>query len=250
MSGSTGRPRPNQGRPKQRHRQAPPAQRYWFALLTCGVLLALALPLYRTTGRSCSPPVTSIDGMSSCSVEIGSPQGVLGAYDLAHPAWLRLYWLLALAVGTGALLWWYRRAAATVRILAPLAVALGLAAITVLLTRSHWSGFHSPTAWAESAYLLVFNGATPLIVIAATLLALAVAERSLPLGVFALANAALGYLFATYDSLHLLHQLGLPISEINDPAGIRQLLNLAIPAVFLLLAARLAHLAGRRAPRS
>jgi hypothetical protein len=222
----------------------PPARRYWFALLVCGVALALSLPLYLTAGFRCGG-VSGIDGMS-CTVGIASPQGILDPRAPAHPDWLRDYWLLALVVGIAVIARWYRRNGATARVVAPLVVALGLATTTVTLTRAGWTGIHSPSAWAESAYLLVFNGATPLLVIAPMLLVLALTERSPALGLFALAYGALCYLFATYDALYLFHQLGLPVDEMNDPAGIRQLLNLAVPALVLLLAARIAHLAGRR----
>jgi hypothetical protein len=223
----------------------PSARRYWFALLLCAVLLCLSLPFYLTTGYRCYPgEVSQSDSMALCAVPISSPQGVLSPQALAHPSWLHGYWLLALAAGAVALGWWYRRAGAGLRVLLPLLVALGLAATTVALTRAHWPGPHSSSAWAEPAYLLVFNGASPLVVMVPMLLVLALAERSPGLALFGLAFGGLCYLFATHDALDLFHQAGLPLDQLNDPAGIRQLLNVAVPAVVLLFAARLAYLTG------
>ncbi|MFE0463846.1 hypothetical protein ACFW1A_31785 [Kitasatospora sp. NPDC058965] len=227
----------------------PSARRYWVALLLCGVLLCLSLPFYLTTGYRCYPgDVSQLDGMPMCAVAVSSPQGVLSPQALAHPSWLPYYWLLGLVAGVVVLAWWYARSGAVLRVLLPLLVAVGTAATTVLLTRAQWSGVHSPSAWAAAACLLLFNGASPLVVMVPMLLVLAVAERSPGLALFGLGFGGLCYLFATHDSLDLFHQAGMPLDRLDDPAGIRQLLNMAVPAVALLLAARLAYLTGNRGP--
>jgi len=219
-------------------------RRYWFAVMVCGVLLALSLPLYLAPGRSCRPPGDSMDW--GCAVPYASQAGILGSYALARPGAVQVYWLVALAGGGWALAQWYRRAGEGRRAVAGLVVAALLAGATTVLTRAGWGGFRVPSAWAESALLLVFNGATPLLVIGAVLLALAVAERSAGPVAFAVGFCATAYVFATRDSFGVLHDLGVPVDMLNDPAGIRQLLNLAIPAAVLLLAAGAAYGIGAR----
>ncbi|MFJ8439435.1 hypothetical protein [Kitasatospora griseola] len=219
------------------------ARRYWFALTVCGVLLALSLPLYLTDGQVCRPE-PSVEGMSMCTAPVSSPVGILGRYDLAHPGALQLYWLLALVGGGWALGRWYRRAGHGRRAAAGVAVAVLLTGVTTVLTWADWHGFRSASAWVESAELLLFNGATPLLVVGALLLVLAVAERSAGPAAFAVGFCGLAYVFATRDSFGVLHDLGAPVDVLSDPAGIRQLLNLAIPAAALLVAAGVAYGAG------
>ncbi|PJN26315.1 hypothetical protein [Kitasatospora sp. CB02891] len=219
------------------------ARRYWFALMVCGVLLALSLPLYLTDGQVCRPE-PSVEGMSMCTAPVSSPVGILGSHDLAHPGAVELYWLLALVGGSCALGWWYRRAGSGRRAAAGVLVAVLLTGATTVLTWADWHGFRTASAWVESAELLRFNGATPLLVIGAVLLALAVAERSAGLSALAVGFCGAAYVFATRDSFGVLHDLGAPVDVLNDPAGIRQLLNLAIPAAALLVAAGAAYAAG------
>ncbi|MFJ1791296.1 hypothetical protein [Kitasatospora griseola] len=226
------------------------ARRYWFAWTVCGVLLALSLPLYLTEGRVCRPE-PSVEGMSMCTAPVSSPAGILGSHDLAHPGALQLYWLLALVGGSWALGRWYRRAGHGRRAAAGVAVAALLAGATTVLTWADWRGFRTASAWVESAELLRFNGATPLLVIGTLLLALAAAERSAGLLALAVGFCGPAYVFATRDSFGVLHDLGAPVDVPSDPAGIRQLLNLAIPAAVLLVAAGIACGAGalgRRRP--
>lgn len=212
------------------------ARRYWFALAVSGALLALSLPLYLKKGFSC-PPVQR-GGDMVCAVGIASPEGVLGSYDLAHPGWLKVYWLLAALVGAALVGWCYRRSGKGLRVLPFLAVIVLFTGLTVAFTAGEWSGIHSPSAWAETPrLLLVFNGATPLLVLAPALLVLALAERSALLGLFALGFGGLTYVFATRDSFYVLQSLGMQLDISADPSGIRQLLNIAIPTVVLLLAA-------------
>ncbi|MDH6576942.1 hypothetical protein [Kitasatospora sp. MAP5-34] len=225
------------------------ARRYWFTLAVFGVLLALSLPMYLTKGASCPVLLGGMD--QTCGVGIASPEGILGVSDLARPGWLEVYWALAGVVGGGVAVWWYRRSGYGRRIVPFLSVLVVLGVATTVLTATQWSGFRSASAWAEPAWLLVFNGATPLLVLAPALSALALAERSVGLAVFSLGYCGVGYLFATHDSFYVLHGLGVPLDLTSDPAGIRQLLNIAIPAAVLLLAAaaaRLLPLARRRLP--
>ena len=100
----------------------------------------------------------------------------------------------------------------------------------------------------ETAQLILFNGATPVLLVAVTVLALAAGERSLPLLAFAVLFCALAYVAATYDSFYLLGRIGLPLDTLRDPKGIRQMLNIAAPTAVLLLAAAAARLAAGRAP--
>ncbi|WP_441246324.1 hypothetical protein [Kitasatospora sp. McL0602] len=211
------------------------ARRYWFVLMAYGAALALSLPLYLRPGEQCVPG-------TGCGVGISSPVGVLGSYELARPGVLQLYWAVALLLTTAAATWWYRRAGRLGRALPALVTAGVVSLLTVVLTAAEWHGFRSPSAVVETAELLLFNGATPLVVSALALLALAAGERSAALAAFAVLYGGVAYVAATYDSLYVLSGLGLPVDVFSDPAGVRQLLGIAAPAALLLLAAGAAWL--------
>ncbi|MFD9129046.1 hypothetical protein [Kitasatospora sp. NPDC059571] len=215
------------------------AQRYRYVLALFGVLLLAALPLYLRPGHRCPA-----DGLPCVAPEY-APGGILGPYELTRPGWLAGYWALALVAGGAALARHYRRAGLPYRALPVLAAAAATAGTTAVLTAVHWRGLRSPSAWAETAHLLVFNGASPLIVMAAALLALAAAERSPALAAFALAWAALAHTAATRDGLTTLGRLGLPLDPVDDPWGLRALPNIAVPALVLLAAALARPPAGR-----
>ena len=216
-------------------------RRYWFALAVFGGMLLLSLPLYVTPGSAC-------DGGAGCGVGISSPTGLLGVDQLARPGLLQAYVLLATLVGGVLLVRRYRRAGKLGRLVPALVVAAAFTAGTAWLTFTHWHGFRTPSAVLETAQLILFNGATPVLLVAVTVLALAAGERSLPLLAFAVLFCALAYVAATYDSFYLLGRIGLPLDTLRDPKGIRQMLNIAAPTAVLLLAAAAARLAAGRAP--
>lgn len=203
-------------------------RRYWFVIVVFGALLALSLPLYLTPGTSCQGEF--------CGVGVRSPEGVLGTYALARPGWLQVYWAAALLVAVGAVAWWYRRVGNLRRAVPCLVAAALLGVVTLWLTTAGWHGFRSASAVLESAQLLCFNGATPLLVSAVALLALAAGERSAPLLATAVGYGAVVYVAATYDSLYVLSRVGLPVDVMTDPWGVRQLLSIGVPAALLLAA--------------
>jgi hypothetical protein len=215
------------------------ARRYRFVLVLFGGLLLLSLPLYLRPGSGCT-------GGLPCVTPLQSYGGILGRHDLAHPGWLALYWTAALVVGTAAILRRYRRDGRVPRALPVLVATVLTAALTAVLTAADWPGLRTPSAWAEALHLLVFNGATPLVVTAVALLVLAAVERSAALALFAMVWAVLGYLAATWDGLSALAVLGLPVDAAADPAGLRQLPNIAVPAAFLLTAALVVSLSSAR----
>ncbi|GAA0701438.1 hypothetical protein GCM10010193_65360 [Kitasatospora atroaurantiaca] len=212
------------------------ARRYCFVLALFGGLLVLSLPLYLAPESAC---------LVDCGVGVRSPGGVLGVLQLTRPGWLEVYWSAALVAAGWAVLRRYRRAGARWRAVPCVAVAWLTGALTTWLTVTGWTGFHSPSAVLGTAQLLRFNGATPLVVSALALLALAAAERSTVLLAVGVAYAGVAYVAATYDSLYVLDRLGLDVDVISDPWGVRQLLNIAIPAVLLLVAGGVARIAGR-----
>jgi len=214
------------------------ARRYCFVLALFGGLLALSLPLYLAPARTC---------LVDCAVGVRSTGGILEVHQLARPGWLEVYWSAALVVAGWAVLRRYRRAGAGWRAVPCVALAWLTGALTAWLTVTGWTGFHSPSAVLGTAQLLRFNGATPLVVSALALLALAAAERSAPLLAVGVGYGGVAYVAATYDSLYVLDRLGLDVDVISDPWGVRQLLNIAIPAVLLLVAAGAARIAGRGA---
>lgn len=220
------------------------ARRYWFVLALFGVLLTLSLPLYRGPGVSCRRLV-----VGDCDGAVRSPGGVLAAGDLARPGWLAVYWAVALLFAVWLIARRYRRVGSPRRALPALFVMLLVGGAAAVLALMHWPGLRSSSALAASAQLLVFNGATPLLVSAVALLLLGAAERSWWLLLFAVGYAALAYGMATHDSFHLLDLAGLPVDLLDEAWGIRQAVNLAIPAALLLAAAMVAALAGRLANR-
>ncbi|MFC9331629.1 hypothetical protein [Kitasatospora sp. NPDC057015] len=214
-------------------------RRYWFALAVFGGLLLLSLPLYVTAGSSCS------DG-APCAVGVSAPGGLLTVEQLPRPGLLKAYALVAVAVAGILLIRHYRRAGRLGRLVPALLAATAFAGGTAWLTATHWKGVHSASALRETAELLLFNGATPVLLVAVTVLALAAGERSVPLLAFAVLFGAVAYLAATYDSFYLLGRIGLPLNALRDPDGIRQALNIAVPAGLLILAAAVARLAAGR----
>ncbi|WP_457029529.1 hypothetical protein [Kitasatospora sp. P5_F3] len=220
------------------------ARRYWFVLVLFGVLLALPLPLYRLPGTRCGGAADAI-----CAVPVHAPGGILRPEVLSHPGWLAVYWAVALPLTVWLTARRYGRAGRLRRALPALAVMVLLGGATAALTVTHWHGFRSPSAVLGSAQLLIFNGATPLLVSAAALVLLAAAERSSWLLLFAFGYAALAYVLATYDAFHLLDLIHLPVDVAADRWGIRQCLALAVPAGLLLVAGVVAAVAGR-SPRA
>ncbi|MFE3112721.1 hypothetical protein ACFXKJ_32410 [Kitasatospora indigofera] len=215
-------------------------RRYWFALAVFGGLLLLSLPLYLTSGSSCTG--------GGCSIGVSAPSGLLTVGQLPRPRLLEAYALLAMLIGGVLLIRRYRRAGTLGRLVPALLAATAFAGGTAWLTATHWAGFRRPSALLETAELLLFNGATPVLLVAVTVLALAAGERSLPLLAFAVLFGAVAYLAATYDSFYLLGRIGLPLDTLHDPDGIRQMLNIAVPAGLLLVAALIARLAAGRTP--
>jgi hypothetical protein len=215
-------------------------RRFGFVAAVFGALLAGSLPLYLRPGSSCRV-------RSDCVVSVFSPEGLLGVYDLAHPRWLEVYWVVALVPAITFLLWWYRRAGELRRAAPAVVVTVLLAGLTAALTLGDWPGFRSPSAWFESARLLVFNGGTPLLLSAVALLLLAVGEKRAGLLLATLGYAVVAYFTSTYDSLYVLYRLGLPVDVFDDPSGIRQLVNIAVPAGLLLVGGAAALLSSRTA---
>ncbi|WP_405016064.1 hypothetical protein OHV05_02355 [Kitasatospora sp. NBC_00070] len=216
------------------------ARRYWFVLVLFGVLLAASLPLYRLPGTRCGRAADA-----GCGVPVHATGGILGTAALAHPGRLAAFWAVALLLALWLTFRRYRRAGRLRRALPALLVMVLLGGAAVALTVTDWHGFHSPNAALGSAQLLIFNGATPLLVSAAALFLLAAAERSSWLLLFSLGYAALAYGLATYDAFHLLELVRLPVDETADRWGVRQCLALAIPAGVLLGGGAVAALAGR-----
>lgn len=219
-------------------------RRYWYALAVFGVLLLLSLPLYVTHGSACA-------GDRGCAIGLSSATGLLSVEQLPRPGLLQVYVLVATLLGGVLLLRRYRRAGSLRRLVPAVLTATAFAGGTIWLTATHWHGFHRPSAVVETAELILFNGATPVLLIAVTVLALAAGERSLPLLTFAVLFCAVAYVAATYDSFYLLGKAGLPLDTLRDPRGIRQALNIAAPTAVLLVAALVARLAaGRGAARA
>jgi hypothetical protein len=217
-------------------------RRYWFVLTVFGIVTAASVPLYLKPGTGCQPTAGG-----ACGTPVSSPQGLLGVYDLAHPGLVKLYWLLTLPLALLAMALYYRRAGALRRLGIPLALAAALVVLSAALTLRGWNGFRSTRL--EPFYLAVFHGGTPLLVMAFVLLALALTERSVTLLTFAFMFLGVAIVANTYDSFFLLHSSGLPLDESQDPHGLRQVPNIAVPSALLILGGAAAFLLGRRRRR-
>jgi len=143
-------------------------------------------------------------------------------------AWATLYWALAVLVGYGAVVFYYEYRWARLGIQGRVwpAVGIGLGLFFVVLVTN--GGGHElppfPDFWAR--------GLGALCVIAVGLGVLAVLERSIPFGIFAMGFLGLALLSCLYDEVNIFQRL--------DMAGLFQgsanaLPNLLIPGLYLLL---------------
>lgn len=121
----------------------------------------------------------------------------------------------------------------------------GIAAMAVLFATGPWAGQQARlpsdlTAWRTGD--LSIRGFLPLLVIALSLLVLAITERSVMLGVVGVAYTGLALLANLYDVENQLSNLGYQVSERTS-----NLPNLLLPSLFLLVVGLvLAGIAKRR----
>jgi hypothetical protein len=212
-------------------------QGYWFPLVLFAVLTCASVPFYIQP----APPTRA----GAVSVPIAGPfLPYLGGYgnitvgnDLAY------YWIAALVGGLLLSLVWYwwhaRRVGLATRAsgyLVTMGVLTVLAIVLPLLSQLHWLrplGVLSPGD-------LVMRGTFPFLIIAASLLALAWAERSPGLTITAVVYTAAALLASLYNVSNIPFRFGW-----NIPPADGSLPNVLLPAL-VLIAGGAAALAVRR----
>ena len=204
---------------------------YWFPLILFGLLTCASLPLYAAGQRNGIvreglPPVT-----------FGGLPSAMGQRSLGY------YWLAALLGGLLLTLVWYYTRARRVGLATPIRGFIATAALLAVLALviPLLSQVHTPSqlSWLQHLRVLfpgdlVLRGAFPFVIIAAGLLVLAWAERSLALAVIAAVYTAAAVLASLYDIENLLFRLGL-----NWPDSysiLASLPNVLLPGIVLLVA--------------
>jgi hypothetical protein len=212
-------------------------QGYWFPLVLFAVLTCASVPFYIQP----APPTRT----GAVSVPIAGPSlPYLGGYgSITVGNHLAYYWIAALVGGLLLSLVWYwwhaRRVGLATRArgyLGTMGVLTVLAIVLPLLSQLRWLrplGVLSPGD-------LVMRGTFPFLIIAASLLALAWAERSLGLTITAVVYTAAALLASLYNVSNIPFQFGW-----NIPPADGSLPNVLLPAL-VLIAGGAAALAVRR----
>jgi hypothetical protein len=219
-------------------RQTSSARRgYWLPLLLFGVLIAASLPMYRLaaiplgiTVRSGPPTALPLFGGGYFGIYVGS-------------GWLALYWLLAIQAGIGATVLWYRWRGLRTGLRTPTRALLvsGLVVTELALFLSLFGQQLGLVLFGQ-----LFNrGTFPLLILAVPLAALALMERSFVLAVIVATYSGLALLACLYDVQNVLFRLGWNPLSTREGITLTSVPNVALPALFLLLAGAGAWLAPR-----
>jgi hypothetical protein len=206
---------------------------YWFALVVFGIVVLGAMPFYLRTMPTGSTPGCKSAGPNAVTC-IGTATntplgGGLGSSMpfLAPGRWVTTYWAISIVLGMGMVIWFFRaranRMGVKTRILPVVLVVGASLALVLVVNRNGVSSTKVP-------YVGV-RGLQTLLIIAIGIAALAIIERSLPLGIFATGFFGLALLSCLYDDVNILSRLGL-----SGPFGgnANSLPNLLLPGVFLL----------------
>lgn len=225
---------------KALRRQARAARHaYWFPLVVFGLLICASIPFYR------QPSGGPGRAAGVVQVPVFSPF-LSGAFASGY---LWYFWLAALLGGQLLTYLWYRWHARRIGLQTPARgyliamAALTLAAMAIpplTLSSPHWLRFLHRLAVLWPGDLTV-RGTFPFLIIAAGLLVLAWAERSLGLTLVAVAYTGAALLASLYDIENVTSRLGW-----NLPPDSQSLPNVLLPAVVLLIAGAGAFLVQRR----
>jgi hypothetical protein len=208
---------------------------YWFPLVLFSLLTFLAVPFYVPphVPQSAAGVVQAVGG-SSVPLLSGAPGFLVQNY-------LGNYWLVALFGGLALTLVWYRRHARQVGMRTPsrgyvitMTVLTGLTVILPLLAQVPRLGFLLMPLPGD----LTIRGTFPFLIIAAGLLVLAWAERSVGLAVIAAVYTGTALLASLYNIENELGRLGWSVSS-----GVP---NVLLPAIVLFLGGAIAFTAQRR----
>src|SRR6185437_2686848 len=198
---------------------------YGFPLVLFGLLIVAAIPFYVPSkfgnGFDGGPDLPILGGFSGFVTQKG----------------LGYYWLAALLLGVALTFWWYRRHARRIGVRTPsrgyLITVSAVTALALALPLLAWLGpLHFLNAVMPGD--LILRGTFPFVIIAIGLWVLAWAERSLALGVIALAYTGTALLASLYNLENVLFRLGWNPS--SSQWRFTGLPNVLLPA-FVLLAA-------------
>jgi hypothetical protein len=208
-------------------------QAYWFPLLVFGLVEAGSAPLYQLR----LPPCGTGDVCTASRPALGT-----GPWRWAVDR--TLYALLGTLAGVALTVWWYRRHARRVGVrtgtrgpvLAWTGASLGMLVVTALPIVFVW--------------VLTIHDTTWLIPIAAGMLALAWAERSVLLGVVAVLHAVAAGLGVAYDPENLLYRVlsAFGVADQDMPFDYGPTVNVLLPGAVLLAGGLAAFLVNRRRP--
>ncbi len=215
------------GRAHRRARRA--RQAFWFPLVLFGTITLASTPLYRANAAP---------GWHVIARPLGPASLSAGAYLLANPALVSLFWLIALPLGYVATVAYYRHRARRQGIASPVRayvlVGLALLALLALILAS--------IPLAGRLVLpgdLVVRGLTPLLTIALGLVVLAWTERSGPLGIFAACFLGLALVANLYDIANVFSWIGVRVPDLA--------INVIVPGAVLTIAGVTFRAFGRRA---
>jgi len=223
---------------------------HWFACVAFGVLTLAAMPFYRTTSRAAIGSCTRRIGPHAfvCSGPTASGTLLPGPFS-SHltqanlSVWATLYWALAVLVGYGAVVFYYEYRWARLGVQGRIGPAVGIGLFLFLVVLITNGGGHEVPAFPD----FWIRGLGALCVIAVGLCVLAVLERSVPFGVFAVGFLGLALLSCLYDEVNIFQRLGMAgLFQGSDNA----LPNLLIPGLYLLIGGFGFLLASRRAVAS
>jgi hypothetical protein len=205
---------------------------YWFPLVLFGLLTCVSVPFYRQP----APPMRTGEYAIR---EAGPVLPFLGGYPgFTGSDYLAYYWMAALLGGlllTQLWYWWHaRRVGLATRARAYLITMAALTVAAIVITPL--SELRSP-GWLHALSALqpgdlVLRGTFPFVIIAASLLALAWAERSLALTITAVIYAGAALLASLYDIVNIVSRLGW-----NLPPTDQSLPNVLLPALVLIAGA-------------
>jgi hypothetical protein len=214
-----------------RHQVRAARHGYWFPLALFGTLTCASIPFYLRPA-----PLVTVGGLAASGAE---PNWLLGGYPvLTGGGALAIYWMAALLGGlllTQLWYWWHaRRVGVATR---SRAYFVTMAALTVAAIVIPPLSQRQAPGWLHGLAVLppgdlVIRGTFPFIIIAASLLALAWAERSLALAITAVLYAGAALLASLYDIVNLVARLGWTL-----PPADQSLPNVLLPALVLVAGA-------------
>ena len=198
---------------------------HWFASLVFGIVVLGAMPFYVQSTPARTPDCRSLGHhFFSCSYSGGPPlfgRAFEGTSFSALSSWSTFYWAIAIVVGFGAVVVYYRLRARKLGV----EVRLWPAAVATLVLLGL-------VMWVDHGTSTGPRGFSVLVVIALGLLVLSALERSRPFVVFASGFFGLALLSFLYTVVNLFQRMDIGRPFID---GGYALPNLVLPGAYLTL---------------